>query len=122
MVAVPIEKLGEDPSISNYFSKCKWFAIIDQEMISFEKNSLKDGCGLAQWLYDLGVTQLVLNHIGEHPLSKMFDLEIDCLCGKEKLINLTETLKEFENHKLIKIDHENKDLVIDYENGCKEAC
>ncbi|MEA3352784.1 MAG: NifB/NifX family molybdenum-iron cluster-binding protein [Campylobacterota bacterium] len=122
MLAVPVDKLGENPHISSYFSKCKWFAIVDQEMISFEKNCFKNGCSIANWLYDIGVTELVLNNIGEHPLLKMFDLDITCLSGKEKLTNLTETLNQLEEQKLIKIDRENKNLVIDYENGCKEAC
>lgn len=122
MIAIPITSMGDNPSLSQYFGKSKWFAFFDEGSISFEKNILQNGCSIADWLYDLGVTKTVINHIGQNPLEKLKDLEIDCLTTHTAHNTLTEVLRNIENDQLITINDENKMEVIDLVNGCKESC
>ncbi|MEA3383529.1 MAG: NifB/NifX family molybdenum-iron cluster-binding protein [Campylobacterota bacterium] len=122
MLAVPIQKLGDNPVVSNYFSKCKWFAIIDKGSISFEKNRYDNGCKIVDWLYDLGVTKTFLNKIGTDPLKKMLNMDISCFYDETKHNNLIELLKKLEDKKLTKVDESNQRKVVDPIGGCKEIC
>ena len=122
MLAIPIKKLGDNPIVSSYFSKCKWFAIIDRGVISFEKNIHNNGCLIVDWLYDLGVTQTILNKIGKEPLNKMRNMDISCFYDKNKDDKLLEILEKIEKKELIKIDDLNEDTIIDPIGGCKEIC
>ena len=122
MVAIPIQKLGENPVLSNYFSKCKWFAIIDHGVISFEKNVYDNGCLIVDWLNKLGVSKTVLNKIGHHPLDKMLELDISCYYDDDKKDNLIQVLEKLVDKKLIKIDNSNKNNIIDFIGGCKDIC
>lgn len=122
MLAIPVKSLGENPAISEYFGKSKWFAIVDEDIISFEKNTLKSGCAVADWLYDLGVTKTVINHIGLNPLLKLHKLDIECLYSDEKAASLVELFKKIESKKLNKINENNMDKIIDSIKGCDEIC
>lgn len=122
MLAVPINKLGDDPEMSEYFGKSKWFAIIDKGIISFEKNINTNGCKIVDWLYDLGVTQTFIKHIGASPFEKLNKMDIECLSCKGKVSTLTQLLEQVESKELIKIDKKNFDKFIDFTYGCKEQC
>ena len=122
MLAIPIQKLGDNPVVSSYFSKCKWFAIIDHGVISFEKNKHNNGCVIVDWLYELGVTKAILNKIGQDPLNKMRNMDISCFYDENKDDHLLEILQKVEKKELIKIDDLNKTTIIDLVGGCKEMC
>lgn len=122
MLAIPIKKLGENPVVSEYFGKSKWFALIDEGVISFEKNTQNNGCAIVDWLYDLGVTQTLVNLIGLSPYEKLNKMDIECLCFQNKVSTLTEILDKFETKDYVKIDTKNFDKIIDFVNGCKEQC
>lgn len=122
MLAIPIKNLGENPVMSEYFGKSKWFAIIDGGIISFEKNRNRNGCKIVDWLYDLGVTQTFINLIGASPFEKLSKMDIECLCSDEKVKTLTEVLEKLEAKKLIKIDKKNFGKFVDFTQGCKEQC
>ena len=122
MLAIPIKSLGENPLTSEYFGKSKWFALIDEGIISFEKNTEKNGCKIVDWLYDLGVTHTFINHIGISPYEKLSKMEIECLSCEEKVKTLTEILEKAELNQLIKIDKKNFEKIIDFSYGCKDQC
>jgi predicted Fe-Mo cluster-binding NifX family protein len=122
MLAVPISKLGENPLFSDYFGKSKWFAILDEKQMTFEKNNCDDGCSIVDWLYDLGVTQTVVNHIGINPLAKLNEMDIECLYCKNGIKTLNELFNNLENNSLIHIDKYNMGDIVDLENGCQEKC
>lgn len=122
MIAIPVDSLGENPTISDYFGKSKWFAIIDQGIISFEKNTKRSGCKIADWLYDLGVTQTIITHIGLNPFLKLEELDIECLYSNKKSSSLVEVFEEMENNSLNKINKTNMNEIVDIKNGCDEEC
>jgi predicted Fe-Mo cluster-binding NifX family protein len=122
MLAIPMNKLGETPLMSEYFGKSKWFAIIDDGVISFEKNVHVNGCKIVDWLYDLGVTQTFVNFIGISPFEKLKKMDIECLYSPEHLKSLTEILDIIESNKATKVDNENFSQVVDFSNGCQDKC
>ena len=122
MLAIPIKTLGENPSISDYFGKSKWFAIIDKDIMSFEKNTHKSGCAVVDWLYDLGVTETIISHIGPDPLHKLYNMDIECLYTKDKAVTLEDVFNLISKEKLIKLDRSNEQNVIDHLKGCHEVC
>ena len=122
MLAIPIKNLGESPVMSEYFGKSKWFAIIDEGVISFEKNVHKNGCKIVDWLYDLGVTETFVNLIGISPFEKLKKMDIECFYSPEHLQSLTEILEKFESRNITKVNNENFAEVVDFKNGCKDNC
>jgi len=122
MVAIPVNSLGENPQVSEYFGKSKWFAFFDEGTISFEKNTLSSGCKIVDWLYDLGVTQTIINSIGKNPLLKLNEMDIECFYDKSHIDNLVIALEKLEENKLTKADSKHHIDVIDFINGCDEVC
>lgn len=122
MLAIPVKKLGEDPIISEYFGRSKWFALVDEGVISFEKNVETNGCKIVDWLYDLGVTKTFINFIGLNPYEKMNKMDIECISLDEKTACLTQIIEKFETNNYIKIDKKNFDRIIDFTNGCQDNC
>lgn len=122
MVAIPVNSLGENPQISEYFGKSKWFAFFDKGTISFEKNTLTSGCQIVDWLYDLGVTKTIINNIGKNPLLKLNEMDIECLYDKTHLDNLVIALEKLEENRLTKADLKHQSNLIDFTNGCDEVC
>lgn len=109
VASIPIQNKGEDPCISQVFAKSKWFAIVDDDTISFEKNTNKDGINVANWLYDLGVTHIVTNKIGQNTYNKLKEMDILCL-GVDINLKFTEIVQKLKSNKLNKIDE--KDSII----------
>lgn len=122
MLAIPVKKLGEDPIVSEFFGRSKWFALVDEGTISFEKNTQTNGCKIVDWLYDMGVTKTFINFIGLNPYEKMNKMDIECISLDEKTNCLTQILEKFESNEYLKIDKNNFNKIIDLQQGCQHNC
>lgn len=122
MLAIPIKELGENPSVSDYFGRSKWFALIENDIMSFEKNKNKSGCSTVEWLNALGVTEAVITHIGPKPLHKLYDMNIKCLYSEKTLSSLQDVFETLDKKAFGKLSIENEKDVVDHIHGCNENC
>lgn len=96
MIAIPIIKTGEEPIVSDVFAKSKWFAIVDGDTVTFEKNIYKNGIEVSIWLKDLGVKKVIINKVGSNTFEKLTQLNILCIYTdlKIKLTTLIQKVKD----------------------------
>lgn len=96
MTAIPVNNKGEEPVVSDIFAMSKWFAIVDAETVSFEKNIYKNGSDVIEWLNSLGVNQIVTNKIGSSAFEMLNQFNITCFYSdlKVRLIDIIAQAKE----------------------------
>lgn len=89
MIAVPVKTDKENPAITTLFGKAKWFALIDGEKITIEKNETQSGRKVAEELASKGVDKLIFNHMGANPFMLLQKHNIKCYhSGKERILLL----------------------------------
>lgn len=102
MIAIPINKIGNEPMVSEIFAMSKWFAIVDGDSVTFEKNTYKSGIEVSIWLKDMGVKKVVANKIGSNTYQKLKTLNMLCLYTdiKIKLTDIIEKVKSSQLNRL----------------------
>lgn len=103
MIAIPINKIGEEPVVSDVFAKSKWFAIVDGDTVTFEKNTHKSGVAVSIWLKDLGVKRIVTHKIGSTTFDKLTKLNILCMYTDLK-VKLTTIIEKASSSQLNRLN------------------
>ncbi len=84
ITAVPISLDGSNPMVSDIFARSERFAIIEDDLISFETNKRKNGKDVIKWLYDKGVVNIVTAKLGKNVYEQLDELDIECFCVNHK--------------------------------------
>lgn len=106
MIAIPVKERGEEPLVSEIFAMSKWFAIVNGDTVTFEKNIYKSGIEVTTWLNDMGVKQVVANKIGSTTYEKLTNLNILCLYTDIK-IKLTDIILKAQDNELRELNIQN---------------
>ena len=107
MIAIPVKTDKENPAVTTLFGKAKWFAIVDGDKITIEKNDINSGRAVVEYLISKGVTKLIFNHMGGNPFMLLQKAKIECFySGKERIL-LSDVLSKLENDSLVKVDGNN---------------
>jgi predicted Fe-Mo cluster-binding NifX family protein len=107
MIAIPVKTNKENPAVSTLFGKAKWFAFIDGDKITVEKNELQGGRAVVEDFISRRVTQLVFSSMGGNPFMLLQKAEIECFYSGENRILLSDVLAKLRNNELININATN---------------
>lgn len=115
MVALPIVNSKKASNISPLFGKAKYFALYEGNKIEVVKNEVLNGKRIIQWLKDLGVDQLIVNHLGKRPFEMILSSGMKAYFCEKKTASNDAVLK-FLNGELQEITKENfEELVAEEE-------
>ena len=107
-VAIPVKTDGENPAVSPLFGKSKWFAFVDDGKISIEKNTLKSGLHVVDWLLGKEIDALIVQHIGQAPYTYIEEAaDIPVFSAGEGRMTVSEVMKKFDAEDLTIIDDTN---------------
>ena len=114
MIAAPIKTDKYDAAVAPLFGKAKWFAFIDKnDNITIEKNELKNGLGVVEWLLEKGVSSLLIQNISQMPYEYIQkDGRITIFHVGSDRIELGEAVKKYIDESLVIIDDSNADEII----------
>jgi predicted Fe-Mo cluster-binding NifX family protein len=107
MIAIPVKMNKQDTAVSNLFGKSKYFAFIDGDNISIEKNETESGRAVVEDFSARGVTEVVFQHMGGNPFMLLQKAKIECYnCGEDRVM-LDDVIKMYKNKTLTKVDGTN---------------
>jgi len=88
MIAISVKSNKIESAVSPLFGKAKWFALVDENhTITFWKNESGSGRVVADYFIAQGVTQVVVQHIGENPFKMLEQKGIrSYYAGKERIL------------------------------------
>lgn len=107
MIAVPVKTNKENPAVTTLFGKAKWFAIVDNDNITIEKNELQGARAVVESLISRGITKVIFNHMGGNPFVLLQNANIECYYSGDERILLSDAIKKLNNAQLIKVDTTN---------------
>jgi len=107
MIAIPVKTDKENPAITTLFGKAKWFAIVDGDTITIEKNEIQSGRAVVENLLSKGVDKLVFNHMGGNPFMLLQKAKVECFHSGDERILLNDVLDKLKHDSLIKVDGTN---------------
>ena len=114
MIAAPIKTDKYDAAVAPLFGKAKWFAFIDKnDDVIIEKNELKNGLGVVEWLLEKGVNALLIQNMSQMPYEYIQkDGRITIFYVGSDRIELGEVVKKYIDESLVIIDDSNADKII----------
>ena len=107
MIAIPVKTNKENPAVTTLFGKAKWFAIVDGDKITIEKNETESGRAVVDSFVARGIDKVVFRHIGGNPFMLLQKGNVECYHAGEERILLQEVLEKFKNGQLTKVDGTN---------------
>ncbi|MEA3553145.1 MAG: NifB/NifX family molybdenum-iron cluster-binding protein [Campylobacterota bacterium] len=107
MIAIPVKTNKENPAVTTLFGKAKWFAYIDGEDVSIEKNDIMSGRAVVEYMVEKGVTKLVFNHMGGNPFMLLQKAKIECYHSGDERILLNDVIEKLIEESLVKVDGTN---------------
>jgi len=107
MIAIPVKIDKENPAVTTLFGKAKWFAIVDGDTITIEKNEIQSGRAVVEYLVSKGVDKLIFNHMGGNPFMLLQKAKVECFHSGDERILLNDVLDKLKNDSLIKVDGTN---------------
>jgi len=104
-IAIPVKMDRENPPIAPLFGKAKWFAIMEDGMITVEQNPADGGRAVIEWFREIGVDTIIMQEMGQGPYSVIQKLGTMKLyhSGFERIL-LDDVLKKFEENALTLLD------------------
>jgi predicted Fe-Mo cluster-binding NifX family protein len=112
-IAIPVKTDKENPAVAPLFGKAKWFAFVENDKVTIEKNHEEGGHAVIEWLIKSGVDTLIVQEMGATPY------EVIKAYGKIQLyhagyerITLNEVLEKFRQGGLTLLDEEEMQKVI----------
>lgn len=107
MIAIPVKTDKGNPAVMTLFGKAKWFAIVDGDKITIEKNDIQGGRAVVEYLVSKGIDKLIFNHLSGNPFMLLQQAKIECFySGKERIL-LSDVLEKLKNDSLVKVDENN---------------
>ena len=107
MIAIPVKTDKENPAVTTLFGKAKWFAIVDGDTITIEKNEIQSGRAVVEYLVSKGVDKLIFNHMGGNPFMLLQKAKVECFHSGDERILLNDVLDKLKIDSLIKVDGTN---------------
>jgi predicted Fe-Mo cluster-binding NifX family protein len=107
MIAVPVKTDKENPAVTTLFGKAKWFAFIDGDNITIEKNTTQSGRAVVEYMVDKGVKKLVFKHMGGNPFMLLQKANIECFYSGDDRVLLNDIVDKLSKSELIKVDGAN---------------
>jgi len=107
MIAIPVKTNKENPAVTTLFGKAKWFAYIDGEDVTIEKNDIQSGRAVVEYMVNKGVTKLVFSHMGGNPFMLLQKAKIECYHSGEDRILLNDVIEKLKANSLVKVDGTN---------------
>jgi len=104
MIAIPVKTNKENSAVMTLFGKAKWFAFVDGEKVTIEKNEIQSGRAVVEEFVTRGVTKVVFNHMGENPFMLLQKANIECFHSGDERILLNDVIKKLKNNQLTKVD------------------
>ena len=113
MIAIPLKLNKENSALAPLFGKAKWFAFVEDGNISIEKNELKSGANVVNWLLGKGVKTLIMQKMSQPPYEMIKEEgSISILYAGSDRIELSEALKRYEAGELVILDDTNAPDII----------
>jgi predicted Fe-Mo cluster-binding NifX family protein len=104
MIAIPVKTDKENPALTTLFGKAKWFAFVDGDKITIEKNEIQSGRAVVEDFVAKGVTKIVFSHMGGNPFMLLQKAKIECFHSGEERILLDDVIVKLKSDKLTKVD------------------
>ncbi len=113
MIAVPLKLNKEDSALAPLFGKAKWFAFVENDNITIEKNEAHGGSGVVKWLLGKGVKTLIMQKMSQPPYEMIKEEgSITIYYVGSDRIELPEALKRYKADALVILDETNaKDII-----------
>ena len=117
MIAIPLKTNKENSAVAPLFGKAKWFAFVENENITIEKNEAQGGSGVVKWLLEKGVKTLIMQKMSQPPYQMIKEEgSISILYAGSDRIELPEVLRRYEAGELVILDDTNApDIVKSHE-------
>ena len=108
MIAIPLKTNKENSALAPLFGKAKWFAFVEDENITIEKNETQGGSGVVKWLLGKGVKTLIMQKMSQPPYEMIKEEgSIGILYAGSDRIELAEALKRYEADELVILNDTN---------------
>lgn len=101
MIAIPVKTQKEEGVVTPLFGKAKYFSIVDEKgVITTKETTVSGGIQVVNWLKSLGVTSVIVNHLGEKPFHELLKNNIAIYYAGKERITLNDALKKLEQKEL----------------------
>jgi len=70
-IAIPVKTNKENPAVSPLFGKAKWFAFIEGDKVTIEKNPFQEGSAVVAWFIENGVDTIIMQEMGNGPYNRI---------------------------------------------------
>ncbi len=108
MIAIPLKTNKENAALAPLFGKAKWFAFVENENITIEKNEAQGGSGVVKWLLEKGVKALIMQKMSQPPYQMIKEEgSITIFYVGSDRIELSEALKKHKANELVILDDTN---------------
>ncbi len=107
MIAIPVKTNKENPAVTTLFGKAKWFAIVDGDSFTIEKNETESGRAVVENFVQRGIDKVVFSHMGGNPFMLLQKANIECFHAGDERILLSDILEKLHNEELTKVDGTN---------------
>ncbi len=104
MIAIPVKTNKENPAVTTLFGKAKWFAFVDGDKITIEKNEIMSGRAVVEDFVAKGVTKIVFSHMGGNPFMLLQKAKIECYHSGEERVLLNDVVEKLKNDQLTKVN------------------
>ena len=115
-IAIPVKTSNDDPAVSPLFGKAKFFAFVDGDKISIEKNEEQSGSAIVGKFIDKGIETVVVQHLGYSPFEMLQEAKIDVFYAGEGRVLLSEVLERFKKGELKSVDESNIENLVKHRN------
>ncbi|KIM11541.1 MAG: hypothetical protein KU37_04880 [Sulfuricurvum sp. PC08-66] len=104
MLAVPLKMDKQDSAVSPAFGHAKYFAFIEGDSITIERNTFEGGGAVAQWIASKGAKELVFVEFGNGAYQRLKAYGITLYYAGKERITLPQILEQYRAKTLLQPD------------------
>ena len=112
MLAVAVKTEKVNSAVSPLFGKAKYFAFYDGQGVTIEKNEIKGGVAVVNWLAQRGVNTLIIKEMGSSPYVEVQKRGIKLLYAGDERIEINDAITQYETGLLEKLSDEKIERII----------
>jgi len=104
-LAIPVKMNKENPAVAPLFGKAKWFAFVENDTVTIEKNPVEGGSSVFEWFIKQNINAIIFQEMGETPYKMIKETDKIKLyhTGYDRIL-LDEVLQKYQDNKLIELD------------------
>ena len=107
-IAIPVKSNRENSPLAPLFGKAKWFAIIEDDKVTIEKNPAQGGRAVVEWFVSQRVDAVIFQEMGVTPYQMIKEAgSIDLFHAGYERVLLDNVLEKFGKDELVEIDDTN---------------